>query len=60
LLKAGDERKIEVRDALLLRVGDPAACAYSINGKAGKPLGTVGMPVTVRITKENSKEFLGS
>jgi hypothetical protein len=60
LLKAGDQRRIEARDALLLRVGDPAACAFSINGHAGRPLAAAGVPVTVRITKDNFKEFLGS
>jgi transcriptional regulator with XRE-family HTH domain len=60
LLKAGDLRPIEVRDALVLRVGDPGACAFSINGRTGRALGTPGAPVTVRITKDNFKEFLSS
>ena len=60
LLKAGDLRPIEVRDALVLRVGDPGACAFSINGRVGRALGTPGAPVTVRITKDNFKEFLSS
>jgi hypothetical protein len=59
-LNAGDRRRIEVRDALVLRVGDPAACAFSINGHAGRPLGAAGVPVTVRITKDNFKGFIGS
>ena len=60
LLKAGDQRRIEVREALVLRVGDPGACAFSIGGRAGRPLGAAGTPVTVRITKDNFKEYLGS
>jgi hypothetical protein len=60
LLKAGEARRIEVRDALVLRVGDPAACAFSINGRSGHAPGAAGMPVTVRITKDNFKEFVGS
>jgi hypothetical protein len=60
LLQAGDQRPFEVRDALVLRVGDPGACAFSINGRAGRSLGTPGAPVTVRITKDNFKEFLSS
>jgi cytoskeleton protein RodZ len=60
LLKAGDQRPIEVRDALVLRVGDPGACAFSINGRAGRALGSPGAPVTVRITKDNFREFLSS
>jgi len=49
-----------VRDALVLRVGDPGACAFSINGRAGRLLTTAGTPVTVRITKDNFKEFVSS
>jgi cytoskeletal protein RodZ len=60
LLQAGDHRKIEVRDELVLRVGDPAACLFSINGQAGRPLGPPGSPVNVRITKDNFREFLSS
>jgi cytoskeleton protein RodZ len=60
LLKAGDQRPFEVRDAVILRVGDPGACAFSINGRAGRPLGSPGAPVTVRITKDNFREFLSS
>lgn len=60
LLQAGDQRPFEVRDALVLRVGDPGACAFSINGRAGRPLGSPGAPVTVRITKDNFREFLSS
>ncbi len=60
LLKAGERRQIEVRDALVLRVGDPGACAFSINGRAGRPLAAAGAPVTVRITKDNFKQFLSS
>lgn len=60
LLQAGDNRTIEVRQELVLRVGDPDACAFSINGRAGRPLGSPGAPVTVRITKDNFREFLSS
>jgi cytoskeletal protein RodZ len=60
LLQAGDHRKIEVRDELVLRVGDPGACLFSINGQEGRPLGPAGSPVNVRITKDNFREFLSS
>ncbi|MDO8678950.1 MAG: DUF4115 domain-containing protein [Acidobacteriota bacterium] len=60
LLKTGDLRPIEVRDELVLRVGDPGACAFSINGRAGRALGSPGAPVTVRITKDNFRDFLSS
>jgi len=60
LLQAGDLRTIEVRDELVLRVGDPAAFTFSINGKTGRPLGRAGQPVNVRITKANFRDFLSS
>ena len=60
LLKAGDQRSIEVRDTIVLRVGDPGTCAFSINGHTGRPLAPAGAPVTVRITKDNFKEFVSS
>jgi len=60
LLKTGDLRPFEVRDELVLRVGDPGACAFSINGRAGRALGAPGAPVTVRITKDNFRDFLSS
>lgn len=60
LLKAGDQRPFEVRDAVVLRVGDPGACVFSINGRTGRALGTPGAPVTVKITKDNFREFLSS
>jgi cytoskeletal protein RodZ len=60
LLQAGDHRTIEVRDELVLRVGDAGACLFSINGQAGRPLGPAGSAVNVRITKDNFREFLSS
>lgn len=60
LLKTGDLRPFEVRNELVLRVGDPGACAFSINGRAGRALGAPGAPVTVRITKDNFRDFLSS
>jgi hypothetical protein len=60
LLQAGDRRTIDVREELLLRVGEPGALSFSINGRAGRPLGRPGEPVTVRITRDNYREFLAS
>ena len=60
LLQAGDEENIEVHDELVLRVGDPSALTFSINGRPGRILGQSGEPVNVRITKENFREFLSS
>ena len=58
LLNAGDRYSIEGYEDLVLKVGDPAALAFSINGAKGRPLGPAGQPTTVRITRGNSHEFL--
>jgi cytoskeleton protein RodZ len=58
LLQAGEAHAIDVRDELTLRIGDPGALAYSIDGVTGRALGDPGRPVTVKITRENYREFL--
>jgi cytoskeleton protein RodZ len=58
LMQPGEKETIEVRSELVLRVGDPASCTYSVDGKTGRPLGKPGEPVTVKITRENYKEFV--
>ena len=60
LLQAGEHQTIEVRDELVMRVGDPGALSFSINGQSGRVLGRAGEPVSVRITKDNFREFLSS
>jgi hypothetical protein len=60
LLQAGDRRSIRVHDALVLRVGDPAAFAYTVNGAPGRPLGRAAEPVTVTIAPGNFREFLAA
>lgn len=58
LLQAGNKRPMEARDEIVLRLGDPEACAFSINGRPGRSPGPAGVPVTVRITKDNFRDFL--
>ena len=58
LLQAGDTRQFDVSEALMLRVGDADACAFSINGRAARAPGSPGAPVTVRITKDNYRDFV--
>ena len=50
LLNGGDRYAIEGYEELILKVGDPSALAYSINGVTGRPLGPAGQPTTVHIT----------
>src|SRR5687767_6003841 len=57
LLHAGDRYAIEGYEDLVLKVGDPAALVFSINGAKGRSLGPAGQSMTVHITRENSREF---
>jgi hypothetical protein len=58
LMQPGEQQAIEVHDEVVLRIGDPAAFAFSINGMAGRSLGRAGGAVTVHITRQNYREFL--
>lgn len=58
LLARGERHAFDVVDALTLRVGEPGALRYTIDGREGRPLGQPGQPVTVRITPRNVGEFL--
>jgi cytoskeletal protein RodZ len=58
LMNAGDRESITLRDHLTLRVGDPAAFAFTIDGVPGRSLGYEGHPVTVQITRQNYASFL--
>lgn len=58
LMPAGETYSVGVHEDAVLRVGDPAAFTFTINGAEGRSLGAEGEPVTVRITKQNYREFL--
>ena len=58
LIQRGERQTIEVHDEVVLRIGDSAAFAFSIDGMSGRPLGHAGEAVTVRITRQNYREFL--
>jgi hypothetical protein len=58
LMQAGERQTVEVHDELALRVGDPAALTFSINGTEERSVGDAGKAVTVRITKQNYRDFI--
>jgi hypothetical protein len=41
----------------MVNVGDAGAFAYTLNGRAGKPLGAPGEVISTRITLGNLHEF---
>jgi len=49
LLQPGDAETLTAQHDIVLRVGDPAALSYAINGRAGQPLGLANVAVTVRV-----------
>ena len=57
LMNAGDKRVVNAEKQIALSVGDAAALHYTLNGRAGKPLGAAGKVVNARITLANVQEF---
>jgi cytoskeleton protein RodZ len=58
LMRPGQQQSFDVHKAAVLRVGDPAAFTFTINGEVGRSLGQAGEAVSVHITKENYRDFL--
>ena len=48
LMQPGEMETLSGQRDITVRVGDPAALTYSINGRSGQPLGAANEPVTVR------------
>jgi hypothetical protein len=57
LIQAGEKRVMTAKDNLMINVGDAGAFAYTLNGRAGKPLGAPGEVISTRITLSNLHEF---
>ena len=58
LFQPGERASVTAEEELVLRVGDPGALVYTLNGARGRQLGESGEPVTVRITRQNYAAFL--
>ena len=57
LMNAGEKRVVTAETQIALSVGDAGALVYTLNGRAGKPLGVTGRVVNARITRANVQEF---
>jgi cytoskeleton protein RodZ len=55
LMQPGERASIDPEHELVLRIGDPAAVTYFVDGAPGEPLGERGVPVTVRFTSEGQR-----
>lgn len=60
LMTAGEREEVSATDEVLLRVGDPSTCAFSINGAVAHFAGKAGQPATLHITRQNYKDFLNT
>ena len=58
LLRAGERETIVAQGAIELRIGDAAACAFTINQRPGRALGGSGEVVDVRVTPSNYLRFV--
>jgi cytoskeletal protein RodZ len=58
LFSGGEQTTIDAKKDVVLRVGDPASLALTINGAMARSLGTAGEPVTVHLTPQNFHEFV--
>jgi len=58
MLNAGERTQVDAKDAVDLRIGDPTAIAFTINGAAARVLGTAGEAVSIHLTPQNYREFL--
>jgi cytoskeletal protein RodZ len=54
----GERLSVSARREVILKAGDAAALAITINGRAAAPLGGAGKVVTVRLTPENWASFV--
>ena len=57
-MSAGERQTVTVREAAVIDVGDAAAFAFSVDGRAGKPLGTSGKVTGVRLTRATLNQYL--
>lgn len=58
LMNAGERQTIHARKEAVLRIGNPANLAVSINDQPVRPFARPGMPVTLRITPANYRDLV--
>ena len=58
VMQAGEKETREVRESVVVDVGDAGAFAFSIDGRPGRPLGRAGQVMTARITRDTMASFL--
>jgi cytoskeletal protein RodZ len=58
LMTAGGRLEYDVREDVTIRVGDPAAFTFTLDGIPGRVLGPARIPVNLKFNRENYKEVL--
>ena len=58
LLKTGERVQFDVNDRAALRIGDPAAFRFTLNGIPGRVLGTAHSAVNLTFDRQNYKSIL--
>jgi len=58
LMKAGEREQFDVSDRAALRIGDPAAFSFTLNGIPGRVLGTAHTAVNLTFDRQNYKSML--
>jgi cytoskeletal protein RodZ len=57
-VEAGEQLEVELSDEVLLSGDDAGAVQFSINGQAGRLLGSAGEPLDVRIGRDDYQRWL--
>ena len=58
LLKTGERVQFDVNDRAALRIGDPAAFSFTLNGMPGRVLGSAHTAVNLTFDRQNYKSIL--
>lgn len=58
IMQSGERETLTIRERAVITVGDAAAFAFTIDGRAGRPLGGAGEVKTARITRGTLSDFV--
>jgi cytoskeletal protein RodZ len=58
LMRAGGRLQYDVREGVTIRVGDPAAFTFMLDGIPGRALGPAGTPIDLKFNRQNYKDVL--
>jgi len=58
LMTAGERVQYDVREEVTIRVGDPGAFTFTLDGIPGRALGSAGTPVNLKFNRQNYKAVL--